>query len=487
MQTIIKGIEAFQKIIKTQHYINNTWQEGKDSQILEVLHKYTQEPIASIRLANANQMEEAIESTHQGFKIISKWSAGKRAEYLQKLRDALEANGEAFVELIIAEAGKPRSYAEVEVARGLTTLEAAIRQAYSFSGEIVPMDFGIGEGKTAFTKRVPIGPIACITPFNFPLNLALHKIAPALAVGCSLLLKSAPQTPLTAIAFAELCREVGYPAGVVNVITCDVPVAEMMVKDERLKMLSFTGSAKVGWYLKSQAGKKKIALELGGNAAVVIDETADLEKIANTVAKGAFLYAGQICISTQRIVVLAEVYDKFKTLLIEEIKKIHQGNPSDASCINGPLIDAGNVKRIKTWVDEALEEGANALVGAEIIDNEHNIYGATLLENAPNTSKVVQEEVFGPVAVLQKAKDFEEALRIVNDSVYGLQVGIYTKYIHRMKQAMDELEVGGIIMNNVPGFRIDNMPYGGVKDSGFGREGLKYAMEEMTEIRLVVF
>jgi glyceraldehyde-3-phosphate dehydrogenase (NADP+) len=173
--------------------------------------------------------------------------------------------------------------------------------------------------------------------------------------------------------------------------------------------------------------------------------------------------------------------------LIEEIKKIHQGDPSDASCINGPLIDAGNVKRIKTWVDEALEEGANALVGAEIIDNEHNIYGATLLENAPNTSKVVQEEVFGPVAVLQKAKDFEEALRIVNDSVYGLQVGIYTKYIHRMKQAMDELEVGGIIMNNVPGFRIDNMPYGGVKDSGFGREGLKYAMEEMTEIRLVVF
>lgn len=487
MQTTTKETESFKQILKTQQYIANTWQEGKAQEKLEVLHKYTQQPLASIRLANAEQMESAIQAAEKGFQTIRKWSAGKRAEHLQKLRDALESNAEAFVALIIAEAGKPRSYAEVEVARGLTTIEAAIREAYSFSGEIVPIDFGIGEGKTAFTKRVPLGPIACITPFNFPLNLALHKIAPALAVGCSFVLKPAPQTPLTALAFAALCHEAGYPEGVVNVLTCDVPVAEQMVKDERLKMLSFTGSAKIGWYLKSQAGKKKIALELGGNAAVIIDETADITQIASTVAKSAFLYAGQICISTQRIIVVEEVYERFKQLLIQEVHKVSQGDPSDSACINGPLIDAGNVKRIKNWVEEALQAGAKALTGAQVKEEAHNIYAATLLEDASHSSKVVQEEVFGPVAVLQKAKNFEDALRIVNDSVYGLQVGVYTKHIDRMKVALDELEVGGVIMNSVPGYRIDNMPYGGVKDSGFGREGLKYAMEEMTEPRLLVF
>ncbi len=487
MQTLTKASEAFKSILKTQQFIANSWQEGKAKEKLEVLHKYTQEPLASIQLADATQMEAAIQAAERGFQIIKKWPAGKRATHLQKLRDALEAHSKAFVELIIAEAGKPRSYAEVEVARGITTLEAAIREAYSFSGEIVPIDFGIGEGKIAFTKRVPLGPIACITPFNFPLNLALHKIAPALAVGCSFVLKPAPQTPLTALAFAALCQEAGYPEGVVNVLTCDVPVAEQMIKDERLKMLSFTGSAKIGWYLKSQAGKKKIALELGGNAAVIIDETADIAEIASTVAKSAFLYAGQICISTQRIIVVEEVYEDFKKLLLQEVGKISQGNPSEASCINGPLIDQGNVTRIKEWVKEALEAGAEALTGAKVYDAAHNVYEATLLENAPSTSKVVQEEVFGPVAVLQKAKNFEDALHIVNDSVYGLQVGIYTKHIDRMKTALNELEVGGVIMNSVPGYRIDNMPYGGVKDSGFGREGLKYAMEEMTEIRLLVF
>ncbi len=477
----------FKSILKTQYFINNTWQTGKSNETLTVVEKYTQQAIATLQLADSTQMEEALQASVEGFETLRHWSAGKRAEHLQKLRDALAKNADAFVELIIAEAGKPRKYAEVEVARGLTTLEAAVREAYSFSGEIVPIDYGIGEGKTAFTKRVPIGPIACITPFNFPLNLALHKIAPAFAVGCSFILKPPPQAPLTALAFAALCQEVGYPAGVVNVLACDVAVAELMVKDERPKMLSFTGSAKVGWYLKSQARKKKVALELGGNAAVIIDKTANLAKVAPTVAKGAYLYAGQICISTQRIIVLEEVYEAFKGLLVEEIKKLPQGNPAEAGCINGSLIDKANLERVRNWVKEAISEGATSLVGAEVLSEENNLYAATLLENAHKESKVVQEEVFAPIAVMQKVKNYEEALQTVNDSKYGLQVGIYTQDIDHIKLALDTLEVGGIIINSVPGYRIDNMPYGGVKDSGFGREGLKYAMEEMTEPRLIVF
>lgn len=473
--------------LKNQSHIAGQWQEGQSQGMLCILDKYHQTPLAEIRLASPAQMEQALAASITGFEHIRTWSAGKRAAHLEKLHQQLGHHQNDFVELIIAEAGKPRTYAQTEVARGLATLEAAIRQTYAGAGEVVGMDFGAGEGQTAFTRRFPIGPVACITPFNFPLNLALHKIAPALAVGNSFILKPPPQAPLTALALMALIEEAGYPAGVGQVVVCDVATAQMMVQDPRPRMLSFTGSASVGWQLKNQAGKKKIALELGGNAAVVIDETADWEAALPALAQSVYLYAGQICISTQRVIVVKAIYEAFKSRFLEEIAKIVTGNPYESACVNGPLIDAANLRRVQTWVEEARASGAVALCGGQVADEAHHLYAPTLLEHAPPDSKVVAEEVFAPLGVLQKAEDFRQALQMANESRYGLQAGVYTRDLYRMQEAFETLEVGGIIINRPPGFRMDVMPYGGVKDSGLGREGLRYAMEEMSEARLLVF
>jgi acyl-CoA reductase-like NAD-dependent aldehyde dehydrogenase len=308
-----------------------------------------------------------------------------------------------------------------------------------------------------------------------------------LATGCTTVIKPAPQAPMSCLAFAELFEEVGYPVGVINVLVCDFPVAEKLVKDERVAKLSFTGSDKVGWYLKSICGKKKVTLELGGNAAVIIDEDIDVEAISDLVAKGAYLYAGQICISTQRIFVHEKVYDRFQSALIESIGNLKVGDAQDESVLVGPIIDKGHIKRIDSWVQEAKAEGATILNGGSITSDKHNLYAPTLITNSTSKMKVAAEEVFGPVAVLEKANSFEDAIRMSNDSKYGLQVGVFTNSLKNFKYAFSELEVGGVIMNNIPGFRIDHMPYGGVKDSGLGREGLKYAMDEMTEGKLIVY
>jgi glyceraldehyde-3-phosphate dehydrogenase (NADP+) len=477
----------YQHIVNLANYIDNTWQaKGKEKPLI-IKDKYSQKTIAELPLATPQQLETAIQAAEKGFHIYRRFSAGKRAELLEKLKNELLNEKEAFIHLIVAEAGKPLDYAEMEVNRGIATLEAAIRATYTLRGDIIPIDFGIGERKTALTKLFPIGPIVCITPFNFPLNLALHKVAPALAVGCSFILKPPPQAPLTALALAKLCEKAGFPAGVVNVLACDIPEAEQLIKDERIKMLSFTGSAKVGWHLKNLAGKKKVALELGGNAAVIIDETVDLQDVAGIVAKGAQLYAGQICISTQRIITLNSVYEEFKQYLKTETEKLLVGNPIHKDCVVGPLIDNVNLVRVNDWVQEALNEGAEPICGAQVFDNDHNIYSPTLLENVNDKMKVVNEEVFGPVAVLEKVKTFEEAIIKANTAKYGLQAGIFTNRIDRMKFAHQELEVGGIIINHIPGFRMDNMPYGGIKDSGLGREGVWYAMQEMSEMRLLIY
>ena len=349
------------------------------------------------------------------------------------------------------------------------------------------MDFSSGIGKDAFTKRYPLGVIGCISPFNFPLNLALHKIAPALAVGCSVVLKPSPYAPLSALAFAALAKKVGLPSGSINVVICDVSVAESMVKDARIKMLSFTGSPAIGWHLKSIAGKKKVILELGGNAACIIDRTADLDDAAKKVANGAFLYAGQICISTQRVYVDAGVYDDFIEKLVDETKKVRIGNPSEPGMIVGPLIDKVHLLRIKAWVEESVSMGAKVLFGGEVLDEGKNLFMPTLLTNTNSGMKVNSEEVFGPIAIVEKVSFFDEAITKVNESRYGLQVGLFTNQIAQMKYSLNKLEVGAVIINNVPGFRIDNMPYGGVKESGLGREGVKYAMDDMTEPRLLIF
>ena len=474
-------------LIKQENFVANEWLSKGDGEFLTVVDKYDGSVLSNLPMATEGQMEEAISSSVEAFEEMRGWSAGKRSEKLMALKNLIEENHEALARLVMREAGKPIGYARNEISRCVTTVETAATEAVRFTGEMVPLDFGAGEGKTAFTKRFPIGPIACITPFNFPLNLVLHKVAPAIAVGCSVVIKPAPQSPLSTFALAVLMEKVGFPKGAISALVCDIPIAEKLVKDPRMAMLSFTGSEQVGWYLKNIVGRKKVTLELGGNAAVIVDESANLEDVAKKVAVGAFIYAGQICISTQRIFVVNKVFEAFKELLIKEVNALKTGNPSDDKTLVGPIIDGGHLKRIEAWVNEAVEGGAELLCGGNIISEENNLFEPTLLSNTNNSMKVACAEAFGPIAILENVKDFSEAMRRTNDSDFGLQAGIFTNDFGNVKEAHEVLEVGGIMVNNIPGFRIDSMPYGGVKGSGLGREGIKYAMEDMTEPRLLVY
>ncbi len=478
--------QSLTSVLHSQNFIAGKWTaQGTGS--LVVLHKYSGKTLAELPLATGAQVERALQAAHEMRLPFSKWSAGKRQDHLQRLHDLLQQSRKEFADLIVAEAGKPLDYAQTEIDRCLATLSTAATECVRFAGEVVPVDYGAGEGKSAFTKRIPVGPVACITPFNFPLNLVLHKLAPALAVGCPVLLKPAPQAPLVALAFSELVKQAGYPKGVLSTFVCDNQVAEKIVRDERVAMLSFTGSDKVGWFLKSICGKKKVALELGGNAAVLVDESADLAQAAQQIAVGAFLYAGQICISTQRIVVVKAVFEDFKRLMLKEIKTVKVGDPSKKGIQVGPIIDSGHLQRIAEWVGEAKASGATVLAGGRIQDAKHNLYAPTLLADVPAAQKVCCAEVFGPVAVLEQVADFGAAIECTNDSAFGLQAGVFTNNLAHMRQAHEDLEVGGVIINSIPGFRLDSMPYGGIKDSGLGREGVRYAMEEMTEPRLLVY
>jgi len=474
-------------LITPANFVNGSWSFEGDGTFNTVIDKYSGDHLARIPHATEAQMEEAIAAAYKSRDAVRKLSAGERAAKLEALASLIAKHEEELALLIVKEGGKPIGYAKTEIARCITTVRTAAAEALRFTGESVALDYGAGAGKTAFTKRFPIGVIAAITPFNFPMNLVLHKVAPAMAVGCPVVLKPAPQAPLSSLALGRLIEEVGWPKGAFSVLICGVPVAEKLVKDERVAMLSFTGSDKVGWHLKAICGKKKVALELGGNAAVIVDEGVDLAVAAKTVAIGANVYAGQTCISTQRIYAVKSVFAQFRDLLVKEYATLKAGDPSDASVTVGPIIDKGHFDRIAHWVNEAVTGGAQVLSGGKAVDVDRNIYAPTLLTGTTNTMKVTCAEVFGPVAILEEVADFGEAIARVNDSTYGLQAGVFTDSVANMKRAHDELEVGGIIINNVPGFRLDSMPYGGIKDSGLGREGVKYAMEEMSEPRLLVY
>jgi acyl-CoA reductase-like NAD-dependent aldehyde dehydrogenase len=476
----------FTRILKSGNYIAGGWKtEGAGRHV--VRDKYTGAVLVELPLASAEQMEAAITSAVAAKRDFQGWSAGKRAAQLGKVLALLEARREDFVDLIVREAGKPLSYARNEVERGMGTLRIAVGEATRFGGEYVPMDFGVGEGKTAVARRFPVGVVAGITPFNFPLNLVLHKVAPALAVGCPIIVKPAPQAPATALALAGLMAEAGYPAGFFQALVCENAVAERLVKDERIAMLSFTGSDTVGWHLKNIAGKKKVALELGGNAAVVVDESVDVARAAALTCTGSFTYAGQTCISVQRIYVVEAVRQAFEAELLKNIMQVKSGNPQEEGVLNGPIIDQVHLERIDAWVKEAVAAGARVLAGGNIMDAQHHIFAPTLLTGTHPGMKVWSEEVFGPVKVLESVASFEEGLERVNESRFGLQAGVFTNRVDRMKLAHERLEVGGIVIGGMPGFRMDNMPYGGIKDSGLGREGVRYAMEDMTEGRLLVF
>lgn len=467
--------------------IAGQWSDVGDGEHTIVVDKYHGHELARLPHATAAQMERAIAAAERSKPLLAGMSAGERSDKLNALAALLEEHGEALAMLIVQEGGKPIGYARGEIARSISTVRTAAGEAVRFAGEVVPIDHDAGRGKTAFTKRFPVGVIAAITPFNFPLNLVLHKVAPAMAVGCPVVLKPAPQAPLSALALAGFMQQVGWPAEAFSVLMCGIPVAEQLVTDARVAMLSFTGSDKVGWHLKSVCGKKKVALELGGNAAVIVDSGVDLGAAAGSIAMGANLYAGQTCISTQRIVVLDTVREEFERLLVAAYAALQSGDPAEASVSVGPIIDRTHFERITSWVEAAVAGGARVLAGGAAADAERNVFQATLLTDTTPEMQVSCAEVFGPVAVLESAADMGEAIAKVNDSSYGLQAGVFTDSFAHVQRCHAELEVGAVIINSIPGFRVDSMPYGGIKDSGLGREGLRYAMEEMSEPRLLVY
>ncbi len=453
----------------------------------EVFDKFGGQRIATIPLTNKEGLNQMIVNAQNAELLYREWSSGKKYDTLRRFAKLLENAKNEFIQTIVVEAGKPITYANTEVERAIFTLRSAAEECLRFGGEYIPIDFGIGEGKIAFTQSYPVGIVLGITPFNFPLNLALHKIAPALAVGCPILIKPSPYAPLTVLKLHRLAIEAGFPEGIFQVLICENDVTEEAVRMEEISMLSFTGSPQIGWHLKNICGKKKLCLELGGNAAVLLEYTEDLQKTAHLIASGANSYAGQTCISTQRIYVLDTLWEDFKPAIIEAFSQLKSGDPKDPTTVNGPLIDKVHLQRVQEWVQESLTEGAEVWFGAEVLNENHNLYSPTLLANVPPKAKVYAEEVFGPIAIIEKVNSFEEGIQKINQSRFGLQAGIFTQTLTHIKYALRHLSVGGIIFNQVPGFRIDTMPYGGIKDSGLGREGIRYAMEEMSEKKLIVF
>jgi acyl-CoA reductase-like NAD-dependent aldehyde dehydrogenase len=452
--------------------------------LLEVKSPYDGQIVGVTNYASAEQLEQAIRAAVQAFEVTRVMPAYERQQILRKVSDSIASQAEEFARLIALEAGKPIKSARIEVDRAILTFSLAAEESTRINGEWLPLDLQPStKGRNGIVRRFPLGPIAAITPFNFPLNLVAHKVAPAIAAGCTTVLKPAPKTPLSALQLAEVIQEAGLPAGALNVVSLSNEDAGRLVTDERLKLLSFTGSATVGWNLKSKAGKKRVVLELGGNAAVIIHSDADIAKAAHRCAIGGFSYAGQSCISVQRIFVHRDVEEKFTNELLEMVRKQKIGDPLDESSDLGPMINEDAAKRAVNWVEEARAGGAKVLLGG---GRKGALMESVILSHAKPAMRVSCQEIFAPVVVIEPYDDFNDVLRRVNDSPYGLQAGLFTHDANLIFKAFDELEVGGLIINDASAFRIDNMPYGGVKDSGFGREGLRYAIEDMTEPRLLV-
>jgi acyl-CoA reductase-like NAD-dependent aldehyde dehydrogenase len=403
------------------------------------------------------------------------------------LQHCVDRFKERFEELAFAlcvEAGKPIKDAEGEVTRLIDTFRIAAEESVRMTGEVQPLDISPrARGYQGMWKRVPIGPCSFISPFNFPLNLAAHKIAPAIAVGCPFVMKPASRTPLGAIIIGEVLAETSLPKGAFSILPAHRDGADLFTTDERLKLLSFTGSPQVGWDLKAKAGKKKIVLELGGNAAVIVDADADLDDAVERIVFGAFYQSGQSCIGVQRIIIHTDIYEALRDRLVARTSKLVAGNPHDRDTFIGPMISEGEARRLDNWIQEAVQGGAMLLCGGR---REGAMLEATLLEDVDRSATVYREEAFGPVAILSRFTSFDAALDEVNDSKFGLQAGIFTRDLFKALDAWDRLEVGGVVINDVPSYRVDNMPYGGVKESGLGREGVRFAMEDMTEIRNLV-
>jgi len=463
-------------------YLNNlAAQPNKD---LEVTDKFTNEVAFRTALATPDVIEEAIEGAVAAAEPMARMASYERQDVLQHCVDRFKERFDELAYSLCVEAGKPIKDAEGETSRLIDTFRIAAEEAVRNYGEVQPLDISErAKGYMGMWKRVPIGPCSFISPFNFPLNLAAHKIAPAIAVGCPFVMKPASKTPLGAIIMGEILAETNLPKGAFSILPASRDGADLFTVDERLKLLSFTGSPGVGWDLKAKAGKKPVILELGGNAGVIVDHDADLDDALERIIFGAFYQSGQSCIGVQRIIIHESVYDKFKDMLVTKTNSLIAGDPKDRNTFIGPMISESEASRLDGWIKAAVDEGATLLCGG---GREGNMLEATLLENVDREADANREEAFGPLAILSKFSDFGEAMNEVNDSKFGLQAGIFTRDIFKSLDAWDHLDVGGVVINDVPSYRVDNMPYGGVKDSGLGREGIRFAMEDMTEIRNLV-
>jgi acyl-CoA reductase-like NAD-dependent aldehyde dehydrogenase len=451
---------------------------------LEVTDKYSGEVATRVAMADAATIDKAIAASVDAAPAMAALAPYERQDILNH---CVERFRERFDELALAlciEAGKPIKDARGEVTRLIDTFRVAAEEAVRIDGEIPNLEISArAKGYRGFIKRVPIGPCSFISPFNFPLNLAAHKVAPAIAAGCPFVLKPASRTPIGAIIIGEVLAETDLPKGAFSVLPCHRDGADLFTEDDRLKLLSFTGSPAVGWDLKARAGKKPVILELGGNAACVVDEDADLDDAVARIIFGAFYQSGQSCIGVQRILGHEKIYDELRDRLVEKTQQLKMGDPKDEDTFIGPVISEGEARRLEDWINEGVEKGGTLLCGGK---RDGAMLAPTLLENVPAGCSVVDDEAFGPVAVLESFADFDQALARVNDSVFGLQAGIFTRDIYKAQKAWDTLDVGGVIIGDVPSWRVDNMPYGGVKDSGLGREGIRWAINDMTEERLMV-
>ena len=456
----------------------------KTSKKLEVINPFNGELIDTTFLGGEAEFEAAIHYALQAKAQMRALSSLQRYDALVHIHNRMTERREEFGRSIMLESGKPIRYALGEVDRSIQTFNVAAEEAKRLPREYISLDWTTaGEGKEGLVRYFPIGIVGGIAPFNFPLNLAVHKLAPAIASGCPIILKPASSTPLTSLLLAQIIAETDLPDGAVSILPMDRTTGNKLVTDPRISLLSFTGSPEVGWKMKADAGKKKVVLELGGNAGVIVTQSADLEIALSKCLVGGFSYSGQVCIHAQRIFVHASIFDKFSRRFTEMVENLKTGDPALPETEFSGMIDEDNAIRVEKWVDDAVESGAKVLYGGM---REGSWYAPTLLTNTDASMKVCSEEVFGPVVTLEPYKNFEQALELMNNTRFGLQAGVFTNNIMEMDEAFSSLEVGGVIINDVPTFRVDHMPYGGIKDSGLGREGVKYAIMDMMEARILV-
>ncbi len=461
--------------------INSLWEDGHI--IKEFKSPYDQKVFAAIHFADKQQVRKAIHSAHNAFEKTKSLSSFERYEILIHISSEIKRRKEELAESITLSAGKTIASSRVETDRAANTFQVAAEEAKRQEGEIIPLDWSPQTKKRwGLIRRFPIGVVVGITPFNFPLNLVAHKIAPAIASGNPVIIRPASQVSITSLLLGEIISESGLPGGGINIVPCGYKEASPLLEDERVKKVTFTGSPEIGWALKKQAFKKKVTLELGGNAAVIIEPDTNLDFALSRTLLGAFSYSGQICISIQRIFLHENIYDRFMTDFVAATKKLKIGNPMDEDTDIGPMINIGAAQQIEEWINEAVQKGGHLVTGGQ---RNGTLFEPTILEQVKPELRVSCQEAFAPVVVVSPYKDFEKALKGVNHSIYGLQAGVFTKDLQKAFHAYEILDVGGVIVNDIPTFRIDHMPYGGVKESGFGREGLKYAIEEMTELKLM--